>query len=114
MTTDAGLIPLQQAQAPHLLRYLALATTDGQRARTMVQRRLRPASARWEPAIRRHTGDDTRPLRSPVESPRHGRPRQSEDVAPARPARDMDQPAIAPGADWEEHDEQAVWQEIDD
>ena len=36
-------------------------------------------------------------------------------TAPARPAGTWTSWAIAlPGADWEEHDEQAVWEEIDD
>jgi hypothetical protein len=42
-TTDADLIPLEQAQAPHEAEtLLRVANTDGQRARTVVQRRAAP------------------------------------------------------------------------
>ena len=62
-----------------------------------------------------HWGMTTAPLRSPVElTPGivvHARVR----TALARPIGTWTSWAIAlPGADWEEHDEQTVWEEIDD
>ncbi len=62
-----------------------------------------------------HWGMTTAPLRAPVElTPGmvvHARVR----TAPALPVGTWTSWAIAlPGADWEEHDEQAVWEEIDD
>jgi hypothetical protein len=44
---------------------------------------------------------------------RHRRPRQGQDRA-GPTDRNMDSWAIAmPGAAWEDHDEQSVWEEID-
>ena len=62
-----------------------------------------------------HWGMTTAPLRSPVELVPgmvvHARVR----TAPARPVGTWTRWAIAmPGADWEEHDEQLIWEEFDD
>ena len=62
-----------------------------------------------------HWGMTTAPLRSPVELTPGMVVRARVRTAPARPAGTWTSWAIAlPGADWEEHDEQAVWEEIDD
>ena len=57
----------------------------------------------------------TAPLRSPVGLSPGMVVRARVRTAPARPAGTWTSWAIAmPGADWEEHDEQAIWEEIDD
>ena len=57
----------------------------------------------------------TAPLRSPVELTPGMVVRARVRTALARPVGTWTSWAIAlPGADWEEHDEQAVWEEIDD
>ncbi len=62
-----------------------------------------------------HWGMTTAPLRSPVELTSGMVVRARVRTAPAQPAGTWTSWAIAlPGADWEEHDEQAIWQEIDD
>ena len=90
---------------------------NGQRARTLVQR---PARARHlalggpgDPPT--HWGMTTAPLRSPMDLTPGMAVRARVRTAPARPAGTWTSWAIAlPGADWEEHDKQAVWEEIDD
>jgi hypothetical protein len=62
-----------------------------------------------------HCVSSTAPLRSPVELTPGMAVRAKVRTAPARPAGTWTSWAIAlPGAGWEEHDEQAVWQEIGD
>ena len=62
-----------------------------------------------------HWGMTTAPLRSPVQLTPGMAVRARVRATLARPAGTWTSWAIAlPGADWEEHDEQAVWQEIDD
>ncbi len=118
-TTDAELIPLEQAQAPH-------------EAETLLQVRepgTANALALWfsadlAPGISlsvgpgdppTHWGMTTAPLRSPVELTPDTVVRARVRTAPARPMGTWTRWAIAmPGADWEEHDEQSIWQEIDD
>jgi hypothetical protein len=57
----------------------------------------------------------TAPLRRPVQLTPGMVVRAKVRTAPARPAGTRTSWAVAlPGAGWEEHDEQAVWQEIDD
>ena len=57
----------------------------------------------------------TAPLRSPAELTPGIVVSARVRTAPARPAGTWTSRAIAlPGAGWEEHDEQAVWEEIDD
>ena len=56
----------------------------------------------------------TAPLRCPVQLTPGMVVRARVRSAPARPAGPWTRWAVAlPGAGWEEHDEQAVWQEID-
>ena len=117
-TTDADLISLEQAQAPH-------------EAETLLQvrdHRTANALALWfgadlAPGISlsvgpgdppTHWGMTTAPLRSPVELTPDMVVRARVRTAPARPVGTWTSWAIAmPGADWEEHDEQLVWEEID-
>jgi len=62
-----------------------------------------------------HWGMTPAPLRSPVAPTPGMSVRARVRTAPAQPAGTWTSWAIAlPGAGWEEHDEQAVWQEIDD
>ena len=62
-----------------------------------------------------HWGMTTAPLRSPVALRPGTTVRASVRTALARPSGTGTSWAIAmPGADWEEHDEQSVWKEIDD
>ena len=118
-TTDADMISLEQAQAPH-------------EAETMLKVRdpgTANALALWFNAVLApgtslsvgpgdpptHWGITTAPLRSPVELTPDMVVRVRVRTAPARPMGTWTRWAIAlPGASWEEHDEQAVWEEIDD
>jgi protein arginine N-methyltransferase 1 len=62
-----------------------------------------------------HWGMTTAPLRSPVELQPDMVVRARVRTAPAHPVGTWTRWAIAmPDADWEEHDEQSVWEEIDD
>ena len=62
-----------------------------------------------------HWGMTTAPLRSPVELEPGTVVRARVRTAPARPIGTWTSWAVAiPGADWEEHDEQSVWEEIED
>jgi type I protein arginine methyltransferase len=118
-TTDADLITLEQAQAPHEAESL-LPVRDHGTANALAlwfSAELAPGLSLsvgpGDPPT--HWGMTTAPLRSPVElTPGmvvHARVR----TAPALPIGTWTSWAIAlPGADWEEHDEQAVWEEIDD
>jgi len=118
-TTDADVISLAQAQAPH-------------EAETLLQvggRGTANALALWfsadlAPGISlsvgpgdppTHWGMTTAPLRSPVGLTPDMVVRARVRTAPAQPVGTWTSWAIAiPGADWEEHDEQSVWEEIDD
>ena len=118
-TTDADLISLEQAQAPH-------------EAETLLQVRAHGTanalalwfSAELAPGISlsvgpgdppTHWGMTTAPLRSPVELTPGMVVRARVRTALARPAGTWTRWAIAmPGAGWEEHDEQSVWVELDD
>ena len=118
-TTDADLIPLEQAQAPHEAETL-LHVRDHGTANALALW----FSAELAPGISlsvgpgdppTHWGMTTAPLRSPVELTPGMVVRARVRTAPARPIGTWTSWAIAlPGADWEEHDEQAVWEEIDD
>ena len=118
-TTDADLIPLQQAQAPHEAETV-LPVRDYGTANALALW----FSAQLAPGISlsvgpgdppTHWGMTTAPLRSPVELTPGMVVRARVRTAPARPAGTWTSWAIAlPGADWEKHDEQAVWEEIDD
>jgi SAM-dependent methyltransferase len=117
--TDAGLIPLAQAQAPHQAEIVLPVRGHGTANALALW-----FSAELAPGISlsvgpgdppTHWGMTTAPLRSPVELAPGMSVRARVRTAPARPAGTWTSWAIAlPGADWEEHDEQAVWQEIDD
>ena len=57
----------------------------------------------------------TAPLRSPVELAPGMVVRARVRTAPARPVGTWTRWAIAmPGQHWEEHDEQSIWEEVDD
>ena len=118
-TTDADLIPLEQAQAPHQAETL-LPVRDHGTANALALW----FSAELTPGISlsvgpgdppTHWGMTTAPLRRPVELTPGMVVRARVRTALARPAGTWTSWATAlPGADWEEHDEQAIWQEIDD
>jgi type I protein arginine methyltransferase len=118
-TTDADLITLERAQAPHEAETL-LPVRDHGTANALALW----FSAELAPGISlsvgpgdppTHWGMTTAPLRGPVELTRGMVVRARVRTAPARPAGTWTSWAVAlPGADWEEHDEQAVWEEIDD
>ncbi len=118
-TTDAGLIPLQQAQAPVEAEVVLPVRNHGTANALALW-----FSAELAPGISlsvgpgdppTHWGMTTAPLRSPVQLTPGMAVRARVRTAPARPAGTWTSWAIAlPGAGWEEHDEQAVWQEIDD
>src|SRR5664279_1786545 len=118
-TTDTALVPLEQAMAPH-------------QAETPLEVRepgTANALALWfsaeiAPGISlsvgpgdppTHWGMTTAPLNSPVDLTPGMTVRARVRTSPALPVGTWTSWAIAmPGADWEEHDEQAVWEEIDD
>jgi hypothetical protein len=118
-TTDADRIPLERAQAPHAAETLlsvrghgtanALALWFGAELAPGISLSVGPG----DPPT--HWGMTTAPLRSPVELTPGMAVRARVRTALARPVGTWTSWAIAlPGADWEEHDEQAIWQEIDD
>jgi hypothetical protein len=118
-TTDADLITIEEAQAP-------------QEAETLLpihERGTANALALWfsvelAPDISfsvgpgdapTHWGMTTAPLRSPIGLTPGMVVRARVRTAPARATGTWTRWAIAmPGADWEEHDEQAIWEEIVD
>ena len=118
-TTDADLIPLQQAQAPH-----EAETVLPVRACGTANALALWFSAQLAPGISlsvgpgdppTHWGMTTAPLRSPVQLTPGMVVRARVRTALARPAGTWTSWAIAlPGVGWEEHDEQAIWEEIDD
>ena len=118
-TTDADLISLEQAQAPHEAETL-LPVRDHGTANALAlwfSADLAPGATLsvgpGDPPT--HWGMTTAPLRSPVELTPDMVVRARVRTAPARPVGTWTRWAIAmPGADWEEHDEQSVWEEIDD
>jgi type I protein arginine methyltransferase len=117
-TTDTELIPLQQARAPHeaetVLRVRGSGTANALALWFSAQ--LAPGVSLsvgpGDPPT--HWGMTTAPLRSPVELMPGMSVRARVRTTPARPAGTWTSWAIAlPGAGWEEHDEQAIWEEID-
>jgi hypothetical protein len=118
-TTDADLIPLEQARAPHEAETL-LPVRDHGTANALALW----FSAKLAPGISlsvgpgdppTHWGMTTAPLSSPVKLTPGMAVRARVRTTLARPIGTWTSWAIAlPGADWEEHDEQAVWEEIDD
>ncbi len=118
-TTDVGLIPLEQAQAPHEAEFLLPVHHHGTANALALW-----FSAELAPGITlsvgpgdppTHWGMTTAPLRSPVELTPGMVVRARVRTALARPAGTWTSWAIAmPDAEWEEHDEQSIWEEIDD
>ena len=118
-TTDAVRIPLEQALAPHQAETLLSVREHGSANALAVW-----FSATLAPGISlsvgpgdppTHWGMTTAPLSAPVELTPGMAVRARVRTAPARPDGTWTSWAIAlPGADWEEHDEQAIWEEIDD
>ena len=118
-TTDAAVISLEQAQAPHEAETL-LHVRDPGTANALAlwfDADLAPgitlAVGPGNPPT--HWGMTTAPLRSPVELTPGMDVRARVRNAPARPEGTWTRWAIAmPGGDWEEHDERSIWKEIDD
>jgi hypothetical protein len=118
-TTDAGRIPLEQAQAPHEAE-VRLSVHEHGTANALALW----FSAELAPGISlsvgpgdspTHWGMTTAPLRAPAELMPGVTVRARVRTAPARPVGTWTSWAVAiPGADWEEHDEQSIWIEIDD
>ena len=118
-TTDADLIPLQQAQAPHEAETLLRVHDQGTANALALW-----FSAELAPGVTlsigpgdppTHWGMTTAPLRSSVKLTPDMVVRTRVRTAPAQPFGTWTRWAIAmPGADWEEHDEQSVWEEINE
>lgn len=118
-TTDAKTIPLSHAQKPHVAETELLVRDHGSANALALWFRadLAPgitlSVGPGDPPT--HWGMTTAPLRAPVALTQSMVVRARVRNAPARPAGTWTSWAIAlPGADWERHDEQAVWQEIDE
>ena len=117
--TDAELISLEKAQAQNEAETLLPVSEHGTANALALW-----FSAELEPGIslsvgpgdpQTHWGMTTAPLRSPVKLAPGMVVRAKVRTAPTRPVGTWMSWAVAlPGAGWEEHDEQAVWQEIDD
>jgi precorrin-6B methylase 2 len=118
-TTDAGLITLEQAGAPH----------EAEVVLSVRERGMANALALWFGAelapgialsvgpgdLPTHWGMTTAPLSSPVELPPETVVHARVRTTPARPVGTWTSWAFAlPDTPWEEHDEQAIWEEIDD
>ncbi len=118
-TTDTGHITLEQAEAPHQAEMLLSVQEFG----------TANALALWftadlAPGITlsvgpgdppTHWGMTTAPLSSPVQLVPGMNVRVKARTLPARPTGTWTSWAVAlPGSDWEEHDERAIWEEIDD
>lgn len=118
-TTDAEQTTLEQAREPHEAE-VALAVGSEGTANALALW----FSAELAPGIPlsvgpgdppTHWGMTTAPLRRPVDLTPGTVVRARVRTALARPEGTWTRWAIAlPGSEWEEHDEQAVWQEIDD
>jgi protein arginine N-methyltransferase 1 len=118
-TTNADRIPLEQAHAAHEAE-TQLPVHDHGTANALALW----FSAELAPSISlsvgpgdppTHWGMTTAPLRSPVQLTPGIVVRARVRTAPARPIGTWTSWAIAmPGADWEEHDEQSIWEEIDE
>ncbi len=118
-TTDAGRVTLAEAQGVHEAETV-LAVTEAGTANALALW----FSAELAPGISlsigpgdppTHWGMTTAPLTSPVELTPAMVVRARVRTAPALPMGTWTSWAVAlPGEEWEEHDEQAVWEEIDD
>jgi type I protein arginine methyltransferase len=118
-TTDADLVPIERAQAPHEAETLLEVRDPGTANALALWFSADLASGTslsvgpGDPPT--HWGMTTAPLRSPVELTPDMVVRARVRTAPARPMGTWTSWAIAmPGAGWEGHDEQSVWEEIDD
>jgi SAM-dependent methyltransferase len=118
-TTDAECVSLVEAQAPHEAETL-LPIRDHGSANALalwfsaeLAPGVRLANGPGDPPT--HWGMTTAPLRAPVELAPGMTVQARVRTAPARPVGTWTSWAVAlPGADWEEHDEQAVWKEFED
>ena len=118
-TTNAEMITLEEAQAPHEAETLLPVHEHGTANALALW-----FSAELTPGIPlsigpgdppTHWGMTTAPLRSPMQLAPGMVVRARVRTAPARPLGTWTSWAIAmPGADWEEHDEQSIWEELDD
>jgi hypothetical protein len=118
-TTDAGLITLEEAQSPHEAAVSLSVLSDGTANALALW-----FSAELAPGISlsvgpgddpTHWGMTTAPLRRPVRLTSGMVVRARVRTVLARPVGTWTSWAIAmPGGDWEEHDELAIWQEIDE
>jgi len=112
-------VTLEEAQAPHEAE-VALAVDERGTANALAlwfTADLAPGASLavgpGDPPT--HWGMTTAPLRAPVMLAPGMVVRARVRTAPAKPAGTWTRWAIAmPGADWEEHDEQAIWEELDD
>ncbi len=117
-TTDAAVVSLEDALSPHQAE-TRLSVHDHGTANALALW----FSAELAPGISlsigpgdppTHWGMTTAPLRSPVQLVPGMKVKAKVRTAPARPMGTWTRWAVAlPGAGWEEHDEQAVWEEID-
>jgi len=118
-TTDTSQVTLEAAQAPHVAEVL-LPVHDRGRANALAlwfsSELARGVSLSIGPADPpTHWGMTTAPLRAPVELTPGTKVRARVSTKLARPVGTWTSWAIAlPGSEWEEHDEQSVWLEIDD
>jgi len=118
-TTDAERIPFAEAQAPHEAE-TELSVRDRGTANALAlwfSAQLAPGVSLsvgpGEPST--HWGMTTAPLGAPVELLPGTVVRARVRTARARPVGTWTRWAVAlPGAEWEEHDEQALWEEIED
>ena len=118
-TTEANSIPLGLAEAPHEAETL-LSVRERGRANALglwFSAELAPgvplSVGPGDPPT--HWGMTTAPLRSPIELAPGTVVRARVRTALAKPAGTWTSWAIAmPGADWEEHDEQAIWVELEE
>jgi protein arginine N-methyltransferase 1 len=117
-TTDANQISLEQALAPHAA-LVQLPVREHGTANALAlwfSTELAPGVSLsvgpGDPPT--HWGMTTAPLRAPVELTPGMVVRARVRTAPARPVGTWTSWAIEmPGAEWEEHDEQSVWVELD-
>jgi hypothetical protein len=118
-STNANLIPLEQAQEPHEA-HIVLEVRNHGKANALAfwfSAQLAPGVSLsvgpGDPPT--HWGMTTAPLRAPVTLMPGMLVQARVRTAPARPAGTWTSWAISlPDAGWEEHDEQAVWEELDD
>ncbi len=118
-TTDTGSIPLEHARAPHEAEILLPIRDEGTANALALW-----FSAELAPGVSlsvgpgdppTHWGMTTAPLSSPVELEPGMVVRARVRTAQARPSGTWTSWAIVlPESEWEEHDEQAIWEEIED